>query len=152
LELIRKTRFHTILVVDEYGSVIGLITPTDVLEFIVGQLPSLELTEEAEPAIRQRADGSWLIDGMIPLQDLAAGLPASNPFTTIRTRLQTLNGFMMQQLGHIPSTGETFEWSGYRFEVVDMDGNRVDKVLVSQIPEADIMPQNPDTPDSTSAP
>lgn len=131
LELIRETRLHTILVVDEYGSVIGLITPTDILEFIVGQLPSLELPQFDEPNILRRDDGSWLVDGMIPLQDLAAKLPENNPFTTIHTQLQTLNGFIMKQLAHIPTTGEIFDWSGYRFEVVDMDGNRVDKVLIS---------------------
>lgn len=135
LELFRESRLHTILVIDEYGGVIGLITPTDILEFIVGQLPSGELADGEEQAIVQREDGSWLIDGMVPLHDIASVLPEDNPFHLLTTRIQTINGFIMQQLERIPTTGEVFAWSGYRFEVVDMDGNRVDKVLISPIVE-----------------
>jgi putative hemolysin len=133
----RRTRMHMLFVVDEFGGVAGLATPTDVLEFMVGHLPTLEL---AEPAIGQREDGSWLVDGLVSVHELAAVPYADQLLRTISPQIQTLNGLLMQQLGHIPSAGESFELDGLRFEVVDMDGKRVDKVLVSPIPEGSIEP------------
>jgi len=131
VELFRQFKLHTIMVVNEYGSVVGLITPTDILEFIVGQLPSVEFSWESEPGIVQRDENSWLVDGMISIHDLAAALPEDNPCNGFDTRAQTLNGFVMQGLARIPGAGDVLEWSNCRLEVVDMDGNRVDKVLLT---------------------
>jgi putative hemolysin len=133
LDLFRRARLHTLLVVDEYGSVEGLVTPTDILEFIVGQLPVSEPAEDLE--IVQREDGSWLVDGLVRLLDLAHVLPGDNPFYRDFPGFHTLNGFILQTLSHIPTAGEHFTWTGYRFEVVDMDGRRVDKVLISLVDE-----------------
>lgn len=142
LEHFRRSQLHTVLVVDEYGSVVGLITPTDILEFIVGQLPSLELPMGPEPTILEREDGSWLIDGMIAIRDLESNFSDQAPFAKVDTRIQTLNGFIMQQLARIPNEGETLEWEGYKFQVVDMDGRRVDKVLMWKTEPADEASEN----------
>jgi putative hemolysin len=136
LDLFRKTKMHTVMVVDEYGSVTGLITPTDVLEFIVGQLPSIEDASDISVGIVQREDGSWLVDGLSSIDDLAAVLPDGDRLLSVSSRVQTVNGFVMEQLLRIPTTGELFTWSDLRFEIVDMDGNRVDKVLITQMLDA----------------
>jgi putative hemolysin len=147
LELFRQTQMHTVLVVDEYGGIMGLVTPTDILEFIVGQLPSIE--SEGLPAdIVQREDGSWLVDGLISIEDLASALPNGDSLIQDNRRIQTLNGLVMEQLTRIPITGDTFTWSGFRFEVVDMDGNRVDKVLISQIIDESQSPPDEETDES----
>jgi putative hemolysin len=147
LELFRQTQMHTVLVVDEYGGIMGLVTPTDILEFIVGQLPSIE-SEGLPSDIVQREDGSWLVDGLISIEDLASALPNGDSFIQDNRRIQTLNGLVMEQLTRIPITGDTFTWSGFRFEVVDMDGNRVDKVLVSQIIDESQSPPDEETDES----
>jgi putative hemolysin len=147
LELFRQTQMHTVLVVDEYGGIMGLVTPTDILEFIVGQLPSIE-SEGLPSDIVQREDGSWLVDGLISIEDLASALPNGDSFIQDNRRIQTLNGLVMEQLTRIPITGDTFTWSGFRFEVVDMDGNRVDKVLISQIIDESQSPPDEETDES----
>jgi putative hemolysin len=135
LNLFRKTKIHTVMVIDEYGGISGLVTPTDILEFIVGQLPSIEEEIDSFMEIVQRKDGSWLVDGLTSIHDLAAVLPGGEQLLAVGSRIQTVNGFVMEQLSRIPATGEVFTWSSFRFEVVDMDGNRVDKVLISQLAE-----------------
>ncbi len=131
LELFKETGMHTALVVDEYAVVQGLATLNDVLEAIVGDIPALG--EQTEPMVVQREDGSWLLDGLLlvdefkELFDLDA-LPGEE-----RESYQTLGGFITMYLGDIPSSADYFEWGGLRIEVMDMDGNRVDKVLVSQL-------------------
>ncbi|MBX2997341.1 MAG: HlyC/CorC family transporter [Caldilineaceae bacterium] len=134
LGLFRQTKIHTIMVIDEYGGVAGLITPTDILEFIVGQLPSIEDAADlyAEEIV-QREDGSWLVDGLFPLHDLATTLLGGEQFLAVDSRIQTINGFVMEQLSRIPTTGEVFIWSNFRFEIVDMDGNRIDKILIASV-------------------
>ncbi|MCX9012270.1 MAG: hemolysin family protein [Candidatus Methanoperedens sp.] len=132
LELFKKSGIHISLVVDEYGSIQGLITLNDILEEIVGDIPSVE--ELAEPMAVQREDGSWLLDGMLPVSDFKdifhiAKLPGEGIY-------QTLGGFVLMHMGRIPSVGNSFEWNGLRFEVVDMDKNRVDKVLVMPVRKA----------------
>jgi len=120
------------LVTDEYGSIQGLVTIHDIMESIVGGIPSPEHPPEG-PAIR-RPDGSWLIDGMLPvdefhdLLDVAATLPGEG-----RGYYQTLGGFVMMYLERTPEAGDRFVWNGFRFEVLDMDGHRVDKVLVTPV-------------------
>jgi putative hemolysin len=129
LELFRESGARIALVLDEHGSVEGLITPNDFLEALVGELPSGE--SRREPLAARRADGSWLLDGRLPLDEAAEHLGLS---AFPRSSYRTLAGFVIDRLGHIPAVAEAFDWGGRRFEVVDMDGNRVDRVLVSAIP------------------
>ncbi len=134
LELFRSSGARIAMVLDEYGSVEGLITPNDFLNALVGELANGEANHE--PLATQREDGSWLFDGRIPLDEVAehlgiAAFPSAN--------YRTLAGFINARLGHIPRVAEAFEWSGRRFEVVDMDGNRVDRVLVD-LPERSTTP------------
>ncbi|MBI5442287.1 MAG: HlyC/CorC family transporter [Deltaproteobacteria bacterium] len=130
LELFKNSGTHMALVLDEYGSVQGLVTFYDVLEAIVGDIPT---EEEPEPLIVEREEGSWLVDGSVPVDELEAllGLSAAAG----EREYHTLGGLVMVHVGRIPEAADSFEWSGYRFEVVDMDGNRVDKVLISRLPE-----------------
>lgn len=123
LEILKKNNTELLLVVDEFGGVQGLLTINDILEEIVGQL------EEEEPQATQRQDGSWLLDGMLEVDEFKeifnlSVLPHEGEY-------ETLSGFVMTSLGHIPQTADHFEWNNMRFEVIDMDGRRVDKVLVT---------------------
>lgn len=135
LELFKKTGTHIGMVVDEYGDIHGLVTLNDVLEAIVGGMPSL--AESEEPLAVRRTDGSWLVDGMMPvdefreLMNIVGKLPGEE-----RRHYHTLGGFVMTYLGRVPATADRFEWNGMHFEVMDMDGNRVDKVLVT--PHTDV--------------
>jgi putative hemolysin len=128
LELLRKSRTHIALVVDEYGGIQGLITVNDILESIVGDLPTHD--QSGEQQIVQREDGSWLVDGMLLLDDFQEFFDVAELPGEEKGYYQTLGGFVMTRLGHIPSSGEHFEWDRFRFEIVDMDGKRVDKLLV----------------------
>jgi putative hemolysin len=132
LERFRQAGLHLALVVDEYGGVQGLVTPIDLLEALVGDLPDAGMA--AEPAVVRREDGSWLVDGMLPADELKTLLPIGTLPGEETGAYQTVGGLMMQQLGRIPATGDQFPWGGFRFEVVDMDGHRVDKVLVTPLP------------------
>ena len=131
LELLRISRTHIALIIDEYGGFQGLVTLLDILEAIVGDVPgSYDLTE---PQAIQREDGSWLFDGMLQIDEFKEILELNDLPEEDRAGFQTLGGFVMAQLGSIPSSGQHFEWNKLRFEVVDMDGRRVDKVLVAPI-------------------
>lgn len=128
LELFKQTGTHMALVVDEYGVIQGLVTLNDIMVEIVGDVPSAEDLED--PQAVQRDDGSWLLDGMLSVDEFFEifelhQLPAEH-----RGSYQTLGGFVITHLGRIPAATDYFEWEGMRFEVMDMDGNRVDKVLV----------------------
>jgi len=120
------------LVTDEYGSIQGLVTIHDIMESIVGGIPSPEHPPEG-PAFR-RPDGSWLLDGMLPVDEFhdLLGVPATLPGEG-RGYYQTLGGFVMMYLERTPEAGDRFAWNGFRFEVLDMDGHRVDKVLVTPV-------------------
>jgi putative hemolysin len=131
LEVFKQTGIHLALVVDEYGVVQGLVTLNDILIEIVGDVPSAGELED--PQAVQRDDGSWLLDGMLPVDDFFEIFDINEvPFEN-RGSYQTLGGFVITHLGRIPSATDNFEWQHLRFEVMDMDGNRVDKVLVMQI-------------------
>ncbi|HOG58698.1 MAG TPA: hemolysin family protein [Anaerolineaceae bacterium] len=132
-EQFRATGTHQALVIDEYGGVQGMVTLYDVLEAIVGEIP-LD-SEDQEQEVVQRADGSYLLDGMLPIDEIKELLDFDELPDEGRAGYQTLSGFVMNQLGSIPRVGQTFTWDTYRFEVVDMDGRRVDKVLVMRLPE-----------------
>lgn len=128
LEVFKQTSTHIAIVVDEYGVIQGLVTLNDILVEIVGDIPSVE--QEDEPQAVQREDGSWLLDGMLPVEEFVEQFnieefPAGN--------YHTVGGFVITHLGKIPTATDKFEWKGLRIEVVDMDGNRVDKVLVMPI-------------------
>ncbi len=129
LQQMTMTGAHRLFVVDEFGSVQGLITLTDVFETIVGDLDVL--AGLAEPEIVSRGEGSWLVDGTLDIAELRDLLGVVELPGDARGQFHTLGGLMMAQLGRVPAAGDRWEWGGFRFEVVDMDGLRVDKVLIS---------------------
>jgi putative hemolysin len=127
LEIFKEKGTELLLVIDEFGGIQGLLTINDVLEEIVGQI------EMEEPQATQRQDGSWLLDGMLEVDEFKDifklnALPHEDEY-------ETLSGFVMMSLGRVPQTADQFEWQGLRFEVIDMDGRRVDKVLVTTLPQ-----------------
>lgn len=135
LELFKLNRAHLALVVDEYGDVQGLVTMTDVLEAIVGEVP--EAGEEQDLDVVRRADGSLLVDGGISLARLNEVLERSIELPEDEIgRYHTLGGLVMARLGRIPRAGDQFSFAGLRFEVMDMDRHSVDKVLVASQPES----------------
>ncbi|MEE3718856.1 hemolysin family protein [Tumidithrix elongata RA019] len=131
LELFKQTASHMVLVTDEYGGVEGLVTINDLLEAIVGDLPSSDSLSDSQAV--QREDGSWLLDGMLSIDRVKEILEIEDLPSDRDGTYHTLGGFIMSYLRHIPTTGEYFNWDRFRFEVVDMDGTRVDKVLVTLI-------------------
>jgi putative hemolysin len=132
LEHFRATSVQLVFVVDEYGEVQGVITVRDVLEAITG-----EFTTPSDPGTWavQRADGSWLFDGLIPVPELKDRLDVKELPEEDRGRYNTLAGMVMLLLGRLPQTADAVDWDGWRFEVVDLDGKRVDKVLVKRLPD-----------------
>ncbi len=132
------------LVVDEYGEVQGVVTPNDVLEAVVGELP--DESGDPDPAAVRREDGSWLLDGLLPFDEMCSlaglGVPDESDGTDGRGgrgdrpgSYETLAGFMLHRLGRMPAMGDALRWRGHRFEIVDMDGRRIDRVLVTPDPE-----------------
>ena len=117
------------LVIDERGHIEGLITLTDVLEALVGEVPDED--EPAEEAIVRREDGSWLVDGMLAAEELKERLGLQVLPGEEKADYQTVGGMVMDTLGRVPAEGDRLEWEGYSFEVLDMDGRRVDKVLIA---------------------
>lgn len=136
LENFRRARLKFALIVDEYGDVQGLVTLTDVMSAIVGELSEPETPEERD--VIQREDGSWLIDGDVGIERVKSvlGIDVAMPGEE-ENNFHTLGGFIMNALGRIPVTTDHFVATGWRFEVIDMDKNRVDKVLVSALPASD---------------
>ena len=118
------------MIVDEYGGIQGLVTSFDILEAIVGDIPTMD--EIDQPPIIQRSDGTWLVDGLISVDDFKrafdiGSLPGEGMY-------QTLAGFVIYMLGSLPAPGNHFGYAGIRFEVADMDGRRVDKVVLKMGP------------------
>jgi putative hemolysin len=124
-----------VLVVDEYGVVQGIMTPRDLLEAITGELVQTTLPQEAWAV--QREDGSWLLDGMMPVQELKSRLELHELPEEDRGLYNTLAGLIMMISGQLPKEGEHVSALGWRFEVVDLDGRRIDKVLASRLPTPD---------------
>jgi len=136
LEVFKQQSAELMLVIDEFGSLQGLISLDDIIEEIVGDI-------EVEKQATQRHDGSWLLDGLLPVDDFKdifklGQLPHENEY-------ESLSGFVMMNLGRVPQAADHFEWNGLRFEVMDMDGRRVDKVLVTTLP-----PRSPTQPVKTT--
>ena len=130
LEMFRHSPVHIALVLDEFGNIQGLVTLNDILEALVGEIKS---QSDIEPTIVVRDDGSLLIDGEVSIYDLKKKLRLKDADLKQLTAYQTVAGFMLAHLDKIPKPGDFFERSQYRFEVVDMDHNRVDKILVKKI-------------------
>jgi putative hemolysin len=133
LEIFKEKGTEILLVIDEFGGLQGLLTINDILEEIVGQI------EIEEPQATQRQDGSWLLDGMLEVDEFKEifklhVLPHEDEY-------ETLSGFVMMSLGRVPQSADHFEWHGLRFEVIDMDGRRVDKVLVTTLPQRPAAPE-----------
>ena len=124
LELFKETGMPLALVVNEFGGLEGLVTTNDLLEQIVGDV------DLDKPQVVQREDGSWLLDGMLSVDEFKDIFQISELPGEEKGRYQTLGGFVMAYLGRVPSITDHFHWGGLRFEVVDMDGKRVDKVLI----------------------
>lgn len=132
LELFKNTGKHVALVADEFGSIQGMLTLIDVLEAIVGDLP--DQLRRAQPEARRRDDGSWLVDASIATGEIKELLALKALPGEDTADFQTLGGFIITQFGRIPAAGDYFDWDGWRFEVMDMDRQRVDKVLVARAP------------------
>ena len=127
----REKGVHQALVMDEFGGVLGLVTLYDVLESIVGAIPLNEFDLDQEVVLRP--DGSWSFDGLLPIDVLKDLLKVEEFPEEDTADFQTLSGFIMNQLGHIPKVGQSFIWEQFQFEVMDMDGFRVDRVLVTDL-------------------
>jgi putative hemolysin len=128
LDLIKEAGTHTALVIDEFSGILGMVTLYDVLKSIVGAIPTAG--EEEESQIIEREDGSWLLDGLLPIDEVKELFGIEMLPEEDRIGYQTLGGFLMTILGSIPQVGQHVDVYQFRFEVVDMDGKRVDKVLV----------------------
>lgn len=133
LQQMRTSGVQLAFVIDEYASVQGIVTQHDLLEAIAGEF-STSVPEEAWAMLRD--DGSWLLDGLIPLHELKDRLQISELPQENHGRYHTLNGLFMLLMGRLPATTDHFVWREWRFEVVDMDGNRIDKVLATRLPSA----------------
>jgi putative hemolysin len=134
LERFRETGIHMAMLLDEYGGIEGLVTSFDVLEAIVGDIPTMD--EIVQPPITQRSDGTWLVDGLISVDDFKRAfeirsLPGEGSY-------QTLAGFVVFMLGRLPAAGNHFGYDGIRYEVADMDGRRVDKVILKMGPTGEL--------------
>jgi len=132
LEMVKSAGVHEALIIDEYGGLLGMVTLFDVLEAIVGTIPNMD--EGTGSEIIRREDGSYLIDGLLPVDELKDLFDLDDLPDEVKVGFQTVSGFVMNQLGTIPMTGQHFHYENLRFEVVDMDGHRVDKILVSIVP------------------
>jgi putative hemolysin len=135
LEQMKGNGAKMVFVVDEYGEVQGLITLQNVLEALVGEFTPRD--PEDVWAVR-RDDGSWLLDGLIPIPELKDRLGLRTVPEEHKSRYNTHGGMMMLLIGNIPRTADTVKWEGWRLEVIDLDGNRVDKVLASLVPDTRI--------------
>lgn len=129
LDAFKKAGRHVALVADEFGGIAGMVTLVDVLEAIVGSLPSLE--ERLKPQAARRDDGSWLIDGQMEIEDLQGRITGVTFPHEAGQEFKTAAGFVLMQLGRFPKEGDRFDWQGYRFEVLDMDHQRVGKILAT---------------------
>ena len=136
LEHFRASDAHMVLIIDEYGEINGLVTLQDVLEVLTGEFKPLH--QEDAWAV-QRADGSWFLDGLIPIPELKDRLGLKSVPEENKGRYHTLSGLVMWLSGRLPQTGDVVNWENWRLEVVDLDGKRIDKILATQIAPAEEM-------------
>jgi putative hemolysin len=127
-EIFKASNIHMAVIVDEYGSTEGIVTSADLLEAVIGILPS-NYDNVSDIAIRERADGSWLIDGRTPIHEMQLTFGLDQLSTD--EGYETIAGFLVQQLRKNPVEADRFEAFGYVFEVIDMDGRRIDKILMT---------------------
>ena len=131
LELFKKSGIHMALVIDEYGSIKGLVSLTDLLEEIVGDIPDFDELEDQE--ITKHDEKSWLVNGALPIEEFKDYFHIRKIPSEKTGVYHTIGGFVMNKLGKIPITGDKTEWGEYSFEIVDMDGNRIDNILVTKL-------------------
>lgn len=136
LEKFKTERAHCAIVTDEYGSVSGLVTINDLVEAIVGEMPIAG--DGDEPEIVERQDGSYLVDGKLPTHEFKEHFEIQTLPEEEDGYYQTVGGFVMTMLGRIPRAGDQFDWDRWRIEVMDMDGRRVDKILLTRAKEAEV--------------
>ena len=134
LERFKKTKIHYAFIVDEYGTIQGMITINDILKAIVGEMPE---DEDDEYSIVERKDGSFLMDAQLQFYDFLVKFGKAEWMTGVDQQFDTIAGFILYKLKHIPKTGELVTWRGFQFEIVDMDGHRIDKVIVKEIEDYD---------------
>ncbi|MEP6711517.1 MAG: hemolysin family protein [Ferruginibacter sp.] len=128
LEKIKSTKIHTCFIVNEYGTMEGMITLNDIMEAIVGDVPQ---TGQEEYEIVKRDDGSFLVDAQIHFYDFLSYFERADWMNEGEHEFDTLAGYVLHELEHIPATGEKFEWRDFHFEIIDMDGQRIDKIMVT---------------------
>ena len=131
LEKIKTTQIHSCFIVNEYGTLEGMITLNDILEAIVGDVPQ---SGQEEYEIKERSDGTYLVDAQITFYDFLSHFEKTEWMNEEEHQFDTVAGFVLHELERIPQTGDTFDWRGFSFEIVDMDGQRIDKLIV-KIPE-----------------
>ncbi len=136
LEQFKQTGKHVALVADEFGGIVGLVSLHDIMEAVIGELPTAD--ERLRPKAVRREDGSWLVDGLLDASEFERQVPDFQLHPPAERDYQTFGGFILKQLGHVPREGESFHRHGYLVEIIDMDGHRVDKVL--------LLPQSPPAP------
>jgi len=127
LEKFKTSKVHYAFIVDEYGTMHGMITINDILKAIVGEMPE---DKDDDYSIVERKDGTYLVDAQIQFYDFLTRFEKTDWMYEGEMEFDTLAGFILYELKHIPQAGETFEWRGFEFEIIDMDGHRIDKVLV----------------------
>jgi putative hemolysin len=128
LEKFKQTKEHSCFIVDEYGTLRGMITLNDILEAIVGDIPQPDVSDYA---VMEREDGSFLVDAQIPFYDFLTRFDKAAWLHEGEHEFDTLAGFILHELERIPHAGDKFDWKGFHFEIIDMDGHRIDKVLVN---------------------
>ncbi len=128
LEKFKETQIHAAFIVDEYGTFLGMITLNDILEAIVGDMPE---TGQDDYNMILREDGSYLVDAQIPFYDFLSEFDMEDQMAEFEQEFDTLAGFILHHLEHIPQTGEKLEWRKFTFEIIDMDAHRIDKILVT---------------------
>jgi len=133
LELFRKSGVHIAVIIDEYANIQGVVSLSDIVSAIVGNTPALGETPDTH--ITKREDGTWLIDGLVSMGEFKDHFKIKKLPGEQTGEYETIGGFIMYRMGHIPSAGQTLEWDHLRFEIVDMDGHRIDKVLITPIPK-----------------
>lgn len=140
----KRTGKHLAIIIDEYGGVTGMVTLMDLLGAVISEIPGSGSFDQ--PQIIQRPDGSWLVDGLLNIEDFKRSFEIKDLPREERAGFQTLGGFIVTHLGSIPTSGQSFTWDQYTFEILDMDGHRVDKVLLSHKPPSPQKGSSPTTP------